>query len=64
MWRTYYVDPADADRLALIAECAREDAERPRVVDLLGIAGFVRTAPALARVARVLEAEVHRGRPS
>jgi hypothetical protein len=64
MWRSYYVDPADAERLALIAECAALDAQRPRVSDILRIAEHVRGATALVRVSRALEVELQRGRPS
>jgi hypothetical protein len=64
MWRTYYVDPADADRLALIAECAARAAERPTIRDMLGIAEHVQTPAGLARVARGIELELQRGRPS
>lgn len=64
MWRTYYVDAADADRLALIAEFAALEAQRPRVGDILRIAEHVRGPTALVRVSRALEVELLRERPS
>lgn len=64
MWRTYYVDPADADRLALIAEFAALEAQRPRVGDILRVADHVRGPTALVRLSRTLELELLRDRPS
>lgn len=64
MWRTYYVDPADADRLQLIAEFATLEAQRPSVVDVLRVADYLRGPTALLRVARTLEVELRRGKPS
>ena len=64
MWRTYYVDPADADRLALIAEFAALEAQRPRAGDILRVADHVRGPTALVRLSRALELELLRDRPS
>lgn len=64
MWRSYYVDPADADRLQLIAEFAALEAQRPRVDDILRVADHLRCPTALVRVSRALEVELLRERPS
>lgn len=64
MWRTYYVDPADADRLEMIAAFAAYEAQRPSVADVLRVADHLRNPAALARVSRALEVELHRGKPS
>lgn len=62
--RTPYVDPADAERIEQLAVEVVLDSERPRAADILQIAGYVRTGGAFARVARALEIELQRGRPS